>query len=80
MSSPVKQSMAALTQIKAKGAADTKTEPSAPPYQCTTETPLTLFGEDLASITLLSIFLLSGSTFRNTIGRGVERPIVAAKH
>jgi len=29
---------------------------------------------------LLSIFLLSGALFRNTIGRGVERPIVAAKH
>ena len=34
----------------------------------------------LASITLLSIFLLSGTIFRNILGRGVERPIVAAEH
>jgi len=35
---------------------------------------------NLASITLLSIFLLSGTIFRNILGRGVERPIVAAEH
>jgi len=35
---------------------------------------------NLTSITLLSIFLLSGTIFRNILGRGVERPIVAAEH
>ena len=43
--------------------------------------PQTFFRESkLASITLLSIFLLSGTIFRNILGRGVERPIVAAEH
>ena len=37
-------------------------------------------GRWLPSITLLSIFLLSGTIFRNILGRGVERPIVAAEH
>ena len=34
----------------------------------------------LASITLLSISLPNGTFFRKMIVRGVERPIVAAKH
>jgi hypothetical protein len=34
----------------------------------------------LASITLLSIFLPIDTFFRKMILRGVERPIVAAKH
>ena len=34
----------------------------------------------LASITLLSIFLRAARFFRRIVGRGVERPIVAAKH
>jgi len=34
----------------------------------------------LASITLLSVFLPIDTFFRKMIVRGVERPIVAAKH
>jgi hypothetical protein len=36
--------------------------------------------DSLASITLLSIFLPIDTFFRKMIVRGVERPIVAAKH
>jgi hypothetical protein len=39
-----------------------------------------LFVFAVASITLLSICLPAVRFFRRIVGRGVERPIVAAKH
>ena len=71
---PAKSNLGAL-----KARRPQETEPRAT-LRFTTKSPLPLFGEALASITLLSIFLLSGTIFRNILGRGVERPIVAAEH